>query len=428
MNENTRKLLDATAGIREEYLEEAACAKPARMPWLRVAAVAAVLALVLGGIFLHNPAESPEETALPLFGIRAYATDGSSLTLDAPGKICQLRTGTSEHFPGKETFTLDILLMDAGGARDTLRESDFSCVHQYGTDLKPGDADDSISISWLEEEGLFGYRITGWCEDMIRMDITIRWNDGMILHQSSICIKKEVDYRAKVYTFYNYERGLSTEELMDKIFDEDQNYAYHSRFSSSQSSSYNTFVRFCGGFAELERRKDAHSLLVQRWVEERKRNEHKSSVLEYTGLTGLLLSQDVYWNQLTQKEKNLIEKYLYDPNYQNDEPLNLFPTKKTFTYEMKVACSNQDDPIASVSHTGKWLYEHGRYVGIAALYEETVDGVTVYRYLFTGWFDEPTELILTLKDRESGRILRRDRLLVTPTEDGYQIEVLEQIL
>ena len=73
MKENTKTLLDATAGIRAEFIEEAAAAEVLRRPWRRVAAIAAVLALVIGGILLYKPAESPEEPVLPLFSIRAFS-------------------------------------------------------------------------------------------------------------------------------------------------------------------------------------------------------------------------------------------------------------------------------------------------------------------------------------------------------------------
>ena len=54
MNEERKKLLlDATAGIREEYIEEAATAKPVKTPWLRVAAIAAVLALVIAAAVMN---------------------------------------------------------------------------------------------------------------------------------------------------------------------------------------------------------------------------------------------------------------------------------------------------------------------------------------------------------------------------------------
>jgi hypothetical protein len=58
MNEERKKLLlDATAGIREEYIEEAAAPRPRKQPlWMKLTAAAAVLALVIGGLLLKPTA------------------------------------------------------------------------------------------------------------------------------------------------------------------------------------------------------------------------------------------------------------------------------------------------------------------------------------------------------------------------------------
>ena len=152
----------------------------------------------------------------------------------------------------------------------------------------------------------------------------------------------------------------------------------------------------------------------------------KTLMLEGAGITGLLLSQDVYWQRLSSEEKELIEKYLCDPAYQNDEPLNRFPSKTTFSYELIVEDNGEYGPILSFGYAEQWLYEQGKHVGIAAHYEETVDGTIVHRYLIVGWFDEPTELTLTAKNRQDDSILQQVRLFITPTEDGYQIDVIDE--
>lgn len=423
MNEERKKLLlDATAGIREEYIEEAAAPRPRKQPlWMKLTAAAAVLALVIGGLLL-KPTAGPEDPARLLFAVQAYAADGTPVSLNAAPGIRELRTGTSEMFPDKETFTLDIILMEGSGAWQDLKQSEFSCTHRFGTNLKPGESDDSISISWIEEGDLFGYRITGWCEKLVSLDITIKWKDGLILHQSSILIQKDGDYQAKVYTFYNFEAGLSTKELIAKIFDTEQDYFWHTKYASTLDVSYSALVRFCGGFAELEQRSDAASLLLERWVQEVEASEHRYASVEGSGLTGLVLYQDAHWNNLTEEELALIESYGYSTEHpEKGNPF--FPGKKTFVYDVILAGENTSGNTMTATYKGQAKQGNDEHLLTAFVVSTYMTDSPFYGWRIRGWFDKPTFLTLTVTDR-NGKRIQRDVILIIPTEDGYKIKTV----
>lgn len=425
MNENTKKLLDATAGIRAEFIEEAESPQLRKRPmWTKLAAAAAVLALVIGGLLLLKPDPNPGEPGRPRFVVQAYAADGSPISLNAAAGISNFRTGTSEQFPDKETFTLDIFLMDASGTQHALKESDFSCVHRYGTNLKPGESDDRISVSWIEEDGLFGYRIIGWCDELISLDITIRWTDGLILHQSSMLIKKEQDYQAKVFTFYNHEAGLSTEELIAKIFDTEQDYFWHTKYASTLDVSYSSLVRFCGGFAELEQRSDAASLLLKRWIKEMEASEYKYASVEGSGLTGLVLYQDAHWYNLTEEELALIESYGYSTEHP-EKGNSFFPGKKTFSYDVILQGEKPSGYYLSATYKGQTQQGNDQHLITATVVSTPLAASPFYGWCIMGWFDKPTVLTLTVADK-SGNVIHREVIWVIPTKSDYQILTILQ--
>ena len=312
--------------------------------------------------------------------------------------------------------------MDGSGARHDLQESEFSCSHGYGTNLKPGESDDCISISWIEEGELFGYRITGWCEKLISLDITIKWKDGLILHQSSMLIKKEQDYQAEVFTFYNHEAGLSTEELIAKIFDTEQEYSWHTKYASTLDVSYSSLVRFCGGFAELEQRSDAASLLLKRWVKEMEASEHKYISVEGSGLTGLVLYQDAHWNNLTEEELTLIESYGYSTEHpEKGNPF--FPGKKTFAYDVIFEGENTSGNTMTATYKGQVQQGNDKHLITAFVVSTYMADSPIYGWRIMGWFDKPTILTLTVMDKNNA-VVHKQTLLIIPTEDDYKIKIL----
>lgn len=306
--ERMETLLEATNGIRDKYIEEAANTKPARPRWLGITAAAAAVLIILIGSVLLLPARDTAGEYLPIFAIRAYAQDGQPIQLHKVGETTCLASESSELFPGKQTYTFEISITDPLGNRPDLEGIAFECTkgNRY---YQPGQVYEQFCVQWVEEDGFYGYRITGWCEKSDSFDVTIRNRDGIILYQKSLWIRFDGEYDVKVYTSYVYEEGLSTEALMAKMFDSGQDYTYHFRYSSSLFGSYDTYIRQCGGFKELEQRPDAASLLLRRWLAEMEASEVRFVSVEGSGLIGQLLSQDVYWDQLSDKEIALIESY-----------------------------------------------------------------------------------------------------------------------
>ena len=425
MSEQTNKLLlDATAGIREEYIEDAAApAVNSRPLWVRLAAAAAILALLLGGGALLWTDSTPQAEYTPFFAIRAYAQDGTEATLDSAGDTAPIAIIQSELFPGKQVYVLDVSLTDTLGNRLNLEGSSFHCLHR-GQKLQPGQSDESLSIEWVEEDGFYGYRLVGWCEEWDYIDITIRDENGLILHQKTVRIEFSENYSVDVYTSYTYEEGLTTEELIAKLFDTGQRYWIHTAVASSPYVEYRALVNNCGGFQELEERADAASLLLQRWLREMEQSEYKYSSLEYSGRLGLLLSQDAYWDDLTEEEIALVEHWVMTPDeYQNS--FAPFPGKQTFSYEIKMEGSYTQQNQLSIDYEGATEQDRAAHFSIMNILSAAGSESTFHGWEITGWLDKPTRLTLTVTSRD-GSVLRRDVLLITPTEDGYQIDLLEQ--
>lgn len=421
--EKTKALLGATAGIREEYIEEAAAAEVLRKPWRRVAAIAAVLALVLGGILLYKPAESPEEPVLPLFGIRAYATDGVVTTLESVGDSSDLVSGESELFPGKQTYMLEIYLTNTDRSQVDLTSYRFLCLHE-GRYLEPGDSDASLSILLLEEDGIYGYRIIGWCEDDTFLDITVRNAEDVILYQRKMRINYSWGYKTTVYTAYDYALDISTEELIDNILAQD--YSRLEVFSSSAVPSYSSYASCYGGFQQLEQREDAASMLLQRWLQEM---ETKKDKLQYyasvdsTGLLGNMLAQDVYWNRLSEEEIQQIEQFGLRRRY--SEPFSFFPGKDLFKYEIVVDGEHTIYDRLNIDWPGRTDENQREHIMILNTMSAAGMKNPFHGWTITGWFDEPTKMTLTVTDKD-GNVIRRDVIVISPIVEGYDIRVLEQ--
>ena len=425
MNEERKKLLlDATAGIREEYIEEAATAKPVKTPWLRVAAIAAVLALVIGGLLL-KPTAGPEDPARLLFAVQAYAQGGSLAMLESVGDSCNLASGESYLFPGKQTFMLEIYMTNLDGSKVNPQKYRLLCRHE-GQYLEPGDSDDSLSVMLMEEEGYYGFRIIGWCDKSTAVDITVRDEDDRIIYQRNMWIDYDFGYTTKVYNAYQYVAGVPTETLIDQILAQD----YHDVeiFSSDIVPSYASYAEYYGGFRELELREDAPSLLLQRWLED---IETKKDKLQYyvsvdqTGLLGNMLAQDVYWNQLSQAQLKQIEQFGLRRWHSDPLSHSIFPGKRIFSYSLMLDGKEQYEDYLTVEYNGNTVQGKDNHLAIAQSISASFVDNPKHGWAVMGWFDEPTILTLTVRHKD-GFVIRQEVILVTPTEDGYQIEVMKQ--
>ena len=423
--EKTKALLDATAGIREEYIEEAAAAEVLRKPWRRVAAIAAVLALVIGGLLLYHPGEKPDEPAIPVFGIRVYAEDGVLTKLGSVGDSHNLTSGESPLFPGKQTFTLEIYMTHNDSSKVDLKDYKLLCFHR-GRFVEPGDSDGYLGVMLLEEDGVYGYRIVGWCEEgnAEYLDISVKNKDGVIIYQRSMKIDYDSGYKTTVYTAYDYTIGISTEELIDHVLSQD--YSRTELLSSNFPNSYGTYAYQYGGFQELEGREDAPSLLLQRWLQEmeaKKDELQRYPSVDSTGLLGVMLAEDVYWNQLSEEELQKIEALGLRRWYR--EPFSFFPGKDLFEYEIVVDGEHTTYDRLNIDWPGRTDENQREHIMILNTMSAAGMKNPVHGWVITGWFDEPTKMTLTVTDKD-GNVIRQDVIVISPIVEGYDIRVLEQ--
>ena len=393
-------------------------------------AAAAVLALLISALALFRPDTNANTTA-PFFVIRAHAADGSISNLGNAGDVINLKAGTSDIFPGKKTYTLDVSLEGCSGDPAEFSEGDFFFLHS-GALIEPGESDEALAIEWLtmENDGICGYRITGWCEESDIIDITIRNVDNEVIHRTRLAVNNEAGYRAVIQIAYSYQTGLTTDELIDQILR--QNYSTELMLNSSPYAAYSAIRNLNGGFMELEERPDAASKLLERYVSEMEERDILPDTAFIMGndyIVGLMLSQDVYWDQLTQEEKELFASYGVWRDLDDEGQKGIFeiefPGKEIFRYELRIPkekwsyCHSLE-----VTYDGKTVSSDDEHfiifhIGTASWAEEQYAG-----WAICGWFDESTEVTLTVTG-DNGELIREDVILVTPTEDGYQIDLLE---
>lgn len=411
--ETERALLDATAGIREEYIEEAAASRQSRPLWAAFAAAAAVLAILLGVALQRQSVVGSEP--VPFFAIRAYAQDGTKATLERAGDSIELTAGESGLFPGRAVYTLDVSLTGADGSRVDLSDYQFECFHR-GSYLQPGQSDEYISITWLEEDGFYGYRIVGWCETPEYVDITIRDQSGLILYQKSMLIEFAEQYSVDVYTDYVYEKDISTDALIEKLFDTGQRYSIKTAFASTNYVEYQILRDQCGGFTELEQRPDAASLLLQRWVREMEASDKQYISVEGSGMIGLVLAQDAHWNNLAQEELALIESYGLVRN--TESALDPSVHWERTTYAIYLMEDYRPEYDLTVDYEGK--SEQNDYCVISKCAMGVGTESRIIGWNVRIWFDEPTVVTFTVTDGENN-VIRQERVLFTPTENGVWI-------
>lgn len=410
-------LLDATAGIRETYIEEAA-SPPIRRTWLIYAAAAAALVVLLSAV-LWPAQPQPGSEPVPFFAIQAYAADGTAKILDDIGESVVIASGKSSLYPDKNVYSFYISLGDYTGDPADFEEGEF-IFRENGKFLQPGEIGEEIAVEWLrsEDHGISGYRVTGWCEDRDWIDITIEDKNGTVLHQKELWVEKEAEnYRITARISYTYRDDMTTDELIDEVLR--QNYI-DKTFCSTFEMMYH-FVRRDTGFLILEQRPDAAEKLLERFIAHR---------LEYEALHGppsgltmgwfdpqfntdvlaSMLTYDVYWNQLTQEQQEL---YCTHGGWRAPEGMSRwFPGKYVFTWALDPQYGHRIEVTVSY---GDQTIPHGGATDHVRLLETSI----------VGWFTEPTELTITVTDRQGG-FLYEEVLLITPAGKTYDIEVLEK--
>lgn len=429
------ELSRALSDISDDKIAEAAAitAGAKRRVWPRFVAAAAALVILLGTAALLWPGTEAPGEYLPILAIRAYAVDGSVATLGTAGDNTQLRTDASELFPDKEVFILDVSLTDAKGNRLDLADCTFYCSH-WGEKLQPGESDEGLAIMLVDEADFYGYRIVGWCDEYDYLDVTIRGANGWILHQKELHITYDGQYQANVIYSYHYEPNLTTEQLIAKLFDSGY-YSWRTMYASSPTAAYSSLVNLVGGYAELEQRPDAASLLLERWVQEMGKSEYRFVSVQGSGRVGLLLAQTPYWRNLTEEELALIESMGYSRGCPEPEENDYFPGHRIFRYTVKMGPQEARDYVLEITYndqkirSGEDQVKDEHFNIQLDFWMEFVQTEThAYSgWSIVGWFDEQTEITLSVYDGEE--LVRQEVLLITPSEDRYdeyQIEILEK--
>lgn len=414
--ERIRALMDATGGIREEYIEEAAQIRRKHALWIRLAAAAAALVLIIGGLLLWP--ESGNSEPIPFFAIRAYAADGSMQILDEVWESVVIASEKSKLFPEKRTYTFDISLGDYTGDPADFEEGKFLFKHN-GKKLLPGEGDDEIIVEWLrsEDNGISGYRVTGCCDDYDWIDITIEDKNGIVIHQKKLWVEREGNnYRITTRISYTYRDDMTTDELIEEVLRQDYSTTL---MLASSFDGYYSFVRGDTGFKILEQRPDAAEKLFERYMQfrtefEAVKGEPDGDVywIDFYSNSSLLtcmLSYDVYWDQLTREQQEL---YCTHGGWRAPEGMSTsFPGKYVFEFELNQEYGGWN--VITVTYGDQTIVDAGR-----------TENVQLFNTYIVGWFTEPTDFTITVTD-QLGNLLYEEKMRITPVGNSYDIEVLE---
>lgn len=421
--EQMEALLEATSGIREEYIEEAAQIHRSRPRWVSFAAAAAVLVLVIGLAVAIWPGMS-DSTSVPLLVIQAYAADGNTVTLENVGDHVFLEDQTSDLFPGKTVYTLDVSLEGYNGDRAALTDGQFSLYHK-GKYLTPGESDAYLSVQWLnrETDGVFGYRITGWCETGDYISVWLYGEDRQVLHQKELRITNEGGYQMQMRISYTHRDDRTTDELIDVVMRQD--YSLHVLLSSDLRQQ---FLLNYTGFRELVQRPDAPAKLLELFV----RCQNEKSLFPMDGiivgmsgdndwLLGAMLTWDEIWNRLTPEEQALAlghgcSRWMFDETLRFGRYIG--------TDVIVTADAADSDSTIEVSYNGVTTATADDHIKILPMIGTGEDKKPTYSWRVIVCFEDPTEVTFTVRNK-AGDVIEQDVILVTRTENSYEIEVLE---
>ena len=432
MNEERKKLLlDATAGIREEYIEEAATAKPVKTPWLRVAAIAAVLALVIGGLLLYKPAQHSGEPVIPIFGLRAYAANGEPIYIENIGDRVSAKNLTSDLFPGKQVYVLDVYLDGYNLPNTAPLDDKLVIYHKENRFLEPGESDEWLAVQWLtmEKDGVLGYRLIGWCDNQDQIALRIYGEDHKILYEKEIRIGYAEDgYEMDVRISYSYKDNRTTDELIDLVMHQD--YSRHTIFSSDLSQR---FLLSHTGFRELIERPDAPSKLLALFI----RSQHEKGIFSldkiFVGMSAdndwllnILLTWDEVWEGLTPREQALALGHGCS-RLMLDYDSKRFGNDVGVLLQISAPDTADADSILEVSYHGISTTREDDHVRIFPTIGTDENGSEIYGWAVCVCFREKTEVTFTVRDG-NGNALQQEKYLVSRIQDAggwhYEIEKL----
>ena len=423
MSKDAKKiLLDATAGIREEYIEDAAApAAKSRPLWVRFAATAAVLALLLGGLLL-KPESNPGEPVIPILGIRAYATDGEPIVIENIGDRISVQKDTSELFPGKQVYILDVYVESYGLPDTASLDKNFVLWHYGNRYLRPGESDQQLAVQWLtmEKDGVLGYRIIGWCEAQDRLALTIYGEGQKVLYEKEIRIVQVDDgYEMDVRISYTHKEDRTTDELIEVVMHQD--YSSHTMLSSSFSQR---FLLNHTGFRELIERPDAPSKLLALFIRSQGEKGIFSLDKIFVGLSAdndwllnILLTWDEIWEGLTPREQALALGHGCSRLMLDSDSMR-FGKDVGYLLQITGPDTADEDSVLEVSYNGVTTRKEDDHIRMFQTIGTAEDGRDVYGWAVYVSFKDKTEVTFTVRD-QSGNVLQQEKYLVSRVESEY---------
>lgn len=423
MKENTKTLLDATAGIRAEFIEEAAAPQLRKRPlWTKLAAAAAVLALVIGGLLLMKPEPSPGEPAVPIFGIRAYAADGKAVPFENIGDRLSVQMDTSDIFPGKQVYVLDVYLEGYNLPNTAPLDDKLIIYHKGNRFLKPGQSDQWMAVQWLtmDTDGVLGYRIIGWCDEQDWLALKIYGEDQKVLYEKEIHIVYADDgYEMDVRISYAYKEGRTTDELIELVMRQD--YFTQIMFSSDLQQRG---LRRHTGFQELIERPDAPSKLLALFI----RSQHEKGIFAldkiFIGMSGdndwllnVMLTWDEIWEGLTPREQALALGHGCSRLMFDDDSMR-FGKDVGYLLQITGPDTADENSFLEVSYNGITTRKEDDHIRFFPTIGTDEDGREVYGWAVYVCFKDKTEVTFTVRDR-TGKILRQEKYLVSRVESEY---------
>ena len=147
--------------------------------------------------------------------------------------------------------------------------------------------------------------------------------------------------------------------------------------------------------------------------------------VDQTGLLGNMLAQDVYWNQLSEEQLKQIEQFGLRRWFSDPLSNSIFPGKRIFSYSLMLDGKELYEDYLTVEYNGKAVQGKDDHLAIAQSVSTAFADDPKHGWAVMGWFEEPTILTLTVTQKD-GYVIRQEVILVTPTGNGYHIEVIKQ--
>ena len=311
MTQKQKAILEATSGIRDTYIEEAATKQFRSHHWGYKTAIAAVLAFVLLCMFLL-----PNESSAPLFSVSVMADDTLNVTIIMTAELLEeIPAELNSNWQEREVFCVEIRMQ--GASQEYLNASQVT-VEYDGNNVTQSATFAQLDIRFPEmQNSEVLCRIYGWAKDMeeTTLNFTVTVSNTMDESNTVLC---EQPFRA----FYNRNRLIvncevtnntkwyfelaSTERLLDMILKDGDSPMFLLQSQGTAEHFLDLTRRWYAEIvAVLDTREDAGSAILKKLQQIYKMDEHEYTA-KYANQEGpyvlLLLLQGSYYDQLTEEE------------------------------------------------------------------------------------------------------------------------------